>query len=138
MTKPGWMKRVRIKTKNVLGAAEKARLEKLESALELEVVGKRRANVDKTSADTISSLINAIKDTEEAVLRVGSIIVIKHNGRVWAEKVNELVARELEENPTIIKRPKQLALFFEEGRQHARALDPIDEPQGEISKQGNH
>jgi len=37
-----------------------AKLEKLESALELEVLGKRRADVDKTAAEAISSLIDAV------------------------------------------------------------------------------
>ncbi len=137
----GWMKRVWIRTKESLSSPEtQAKIEKLESALELEVVGKRRADVDETAAATISSLFDAIKDTEEAVLRVGSIIVVKNNGRVWAEKVDEIAARELELNPTILKRPEQVALFFEANRR--RALhDPAQEPESEnaeLTKEEEH
>lgn len=133
-----WIKRAWTRTKESLSSIEaQAKIEKLESALELEVVGKRRADVDKTAAETISGLIDAIKDTEEAVLRVGSIIVVKNNGRVWAEKIDELTARQLELDPMILQRPEQVTQFFEENhRRRARTLHPVQESEIDIAEIG--
>jgi len=128
----GWTRRAWARAKSALGSEEaKARLEKLESAVELEVLDRRRAEVDKTTSETISNLIAAVEDTEEAVIRLGSVIVVKHDGRIWAERVDELTARQLDSNPAILNRPQEVAQFF--GRTGAAAggnQDHVDGPEG--------
>ncbi|MGH9932521.1 MAG: hypothetical protein ACREA9_25235, partial [Pyrinomonadaceae bacterium] len=108
-----WFSRIRLRSKNFLNSSEtQKRLKNLESALELEVLDKRRAEVDRAKAEAIGSIIGQIAGQSNAVVRIGSLVIVKMDDNIWAETIDEASARQLEENSTILKSPTDAVRFF--------------------------
>ena len=96
-----WYRQLWLRTQEVARSESvRERAQKLEQAIELEVLGKRRAQVDKAKADAIAMLITAIDCQESAVIRVGSIVVVKRGQDLAAFTISELEAAHLERSPT--------------------------------------
>lgn len=108
-----WFRRMCLRSRNFLNSSEtRQRLKKLESALELEVLGKRRAEVDQTKAEAIGSIIGHIAAQSNAVVRIGSLVIVKMGDNIWAETIDEASARKLEANSTILTCPADAVRFF--------------------------
>ena len=93
------------------------RLEKLERALELKTLDTQQAGVDREEAESAARLIEALKDTPEAVLRIGSLLMIKVTGPTGARIISRtLTTKEMIEigrQPNLLESPGDLLRFIE-------------------------
>jgi len=108
-----WYKKWFAKTTEVMTQPEVAeRLAKLERALELKGLGRPQAEIDEKQAAAVSHLITAVKDTPNAAIQVGSILLIKLSGPNGAAiKVRTLTQMELihlENNQSLLDSPSDL------------------------------
>jgi nucleotide-binding universal stress UspA family protein len=76
-----FFRRARAVLKNAVGSEEvRARLTKMERALELAGLDSRQADVDLKASQAIGNLIASLRDVPRACLRSGSILLIKYDG----------------------------------------------------------
>lgn len=96
------------------------RLAKLERALELEGLGKRQAEIDKGKAEAVASLYTLVKDQENAVVRLGSIVMIKKARDLVVFTVSEMQAAVLEKHSELLQDPVAALTFLHDGRPPAQ------------------
>jgi hypothetical protein len=108
------LKRFILKTVAKLTSAElKAELEKLRKAIELEYVERKQGLVDKDEAASVKHLMDAVKDSPNAVIQVGSLLVVKVTDEKFGSRVltKQLTGRQVKfllDNPHMIKQPAKL------------------------------
>lgn len=108
-----WFQRFRVKLSRAASSDGVVdRLHKVEHALELEFMDKKRAEVDKAKAEAIATLLSAVNEQDDAIIRVGSVVVVKHGGKIFAETISEEAARVLESDSMILRSPSTAADFF--------------------------
>lgn len=121
-----WFGRLWLRTKQLAGKEEvRERARKLESALELELLGKRRADVDKTKAEAIAAILSAVKEQDKAIVRIGSILIVKVGNAVRVETITEQVASELEKNPALLRSPGEAMDFLAPLWERATAIEVV-------------
>jgi hypothetical protein len=81
------------------------RMRKLEQAVELQYLGKVRAEIDQAKAHAVAALLQAISAQDNAVVRVGSLIVIKAEGNLAVWTVSELEAADMERHSALLRDP---------------------------------
>ncbi|MFI7122108.1 hypothetical protein [Amycolatopsis sp. NPDC049868] len=92
------------------------RLAKLERALELEGLGKRQAEIDKAKADAVAALHAVVKEQENAIVRMGSIVMIKKAGDLVVFTVSEMQAAVLEKHSELLRDPVAALRFLHDGQ----------------------
>jgi len=92
------------------------RLAKVERALELEGLGKRQAEIDKAKAEAVAALYAVVKEQENAVVRLGSIVMIKKAGDLVVFTVSEMQAAVLEKHSELLRDPVAALNFLHDGR----------------------
>lgn len=103
------------------------RLARLERALELKALDSQQAGVDRDEAESAARLIEALRDTPEAVMRMGSLLVIKVTGpggaRVVARTLttDEMIA--VNQKPSLLESPQDLLDLIGSGALHSSAND---------------
>ena len=113
-----WRQRFWVRSREVAESEPvRERLGKLEQAIELEHLGKRRAEIDKAKAESVAALLGAMKEQENAVVRIGSIIVIKTRGDLVVWTISEMEAAALEKNRELLGDPVAALKFLRSGRQ---------------------
>jgi hypothetical protein len=76
--KGSWFKKWFAKTAQAMTQSEVTdRLKKLERAVELKGLGQPQAEIDEKQASAAAKLMDALKDTPNAAIQVGSILLIK-------------------------------------------------------------
>lgn len=99
--KGSWWKKWTAKSKAVLTHPEvQERLAKVEQAIELQILHTPIAKIDRDLAGAVAELIKAVENEPEAVLQVGTILILKIKGNDGKSKV---MVRTLS--------PKQLAVI---------------------------
>lgn len=98
-----WFQRIWVRASN--SAALKERLRKLEQAVELEHLGKARAEIDQAKAQAAAALLEAIRTQDNAVVRIGSLIAIKAQGDLAVWTVSELEAADMERHSALLRDP---------------------------------
>lgn len=112
-----WFQRLWIKSQAVAESPSvHSRLARLEEAIALEHLGKRRAEIDKEKAESVAALLSAIKEQENAVVRIGSIIAIKAQGDLVVWTIGEMEAAALEKNGDLLVNPVAALKFLRENR----------------------
>jgi hypothetical protein len=107
-----WWKRLILKTKEALTHKEVTdRLGKAERAAELAYLDKPQADANKSQAEAASSLITALKETNNACVQVGSLLIVKAtspdgNSCVMARTLTPHELKWLEENQTLLRDPQ--------------------------------
>jgi hypothetical protein len=81
------------------------RVRKVEQAVELQYLGKARAEIDEAKAQAVAALLQAISTQDNAVVRVGSLIAIKSEGDIAVWTVSEVEAAELEQHGDQLRDP---------------------------------
>jgi hypothetical protein len=81
------------------------RVRKMEQAVELQYLGKARAEIDEAKAQAVAALLQAISTQDNAVVRVGSLIAIKSEGDIAVWTVSEVEAAELERHGDLLRDP---------------------------------
>jgi len=89
------------------------RLQKLEHILELELHGKKQAAIDKDQAEAASKLIQSLEKTGNAVLQIGSLLVVKITTKNDGPRivVRTLTLEEmihLTRTPALLKNPQEI------------------------------
>lgn len=104
------------------------RLGKLERALELEGLGKRQAEIDKAKADAVAALYAIVREQENAVVRMGSIIMIKTGGDLVVWTIGEMQAAALEKHSELLHDPVAALKFLRDGNgvQDPASIEPPD------------
>lgn len=95
------------------------RFEKIERALELEKIEKQQAEVTLSAASAFKTLHEAMKETKEGVMYLGSIIYIKFvdvdgETRVFSMSLSQKQIIMLNNNPQILKNPGKVLDFLTE------------------------
>jgi hypothetical protein len=106
------------------------RLEKGERAIELKVLDAQQADVDQKQAEATARLIEALRDTPEAVIQAGSVLLVKTSTPVGQSIVcRTLTAEEMiriKREPGLFEKPVQLLEMIDSGE--ARVGLDIDKP----------
>jgi pentapeptide repeat protein len=101
-----WFQRFTARVKGIAGSeGAQERLRKLEQAIELEHLGKARAEIDKSKAEAVAAVLGAVQQQESAVVRLGSLVVVKAHGAVAVWTISELEAAELEKDSSLLRDP---------------------------------
>ncbi|RKT51975.1 hypothetical protein [Saccharothrix australiensis] len=100
-----WFRRFRIRgQKSVLPKLEKL-AGQLEEAARLHYIDGARAQNDEREANAVSNLISALDNTEGAVIRLSSILVVKSRGVVMVQVLTPDQAALINRNPHLLKSP---------------------------------
>lgn len=112
-----WWKKLVLKTKEAMTQKEVAdRLEKVERAAEIAYLDKPQAEANQCQAQAASALITSLKDTNNACIQVGSLLVVKATDNNSGKKDTSIIARtltpmelkHLEENQAILRKPAEI------------------------------
>ncbi|NUT46982.1 MAG: hypothetical protein HOV94_06605 [Saccharothrix sp.] len=110
-----WFRRFRVRF-NEGGPSKLADLAtKLERAAELHGIHQVRSQNDEREANAVASLITALDTTEEAVIRLSSIIVVKADSRVISHVLTEQQIEHLDRNPDLLKNPRAILDALRQG-----------------------
>ncbi|WP_147251464.1 hypothetical protein [Blastococcus sp. TBT05-19] len=80
-------------------------IEKTRIALENAVVNHKQAEIDNLKADSASRLIAATESVDDAVIILGQILYIKHNGRIVTRSVDAVTASRIENSRVLLDDP---------------------------------
>jgi hypothetical protein len=83
----------------------KASLAKLERALELQSIHRIQAEVDAMQSTAVSQLLKALEGTPNAIVQIGSILLIKVGGVTSVRNLTQLELAHLERNPDLFRDP---------------------------------
>jgi hypothetical protein len=101
------------------------RVRKVEQAVELQYLGKARAEIDEAKAQAVAALLQAISTQDNAVVRVGSLIAIKADGDIAVWSVSEMEAAELEQHGDLLRDPISALEYLRRLKQSGSTeLDP--------------
>jgi hypothetical protein len=86
-----------------------SRIDKLEQAAELKILGKQQAEVDALYADKLAELLASLEEVPSACIRIGAFILIKYQTSegsvVLSRTLGHAEVRALERYPEIQKNP---------------------------------
>jgi hypothetical protein len=122
--KGSWWKKWFARSKEVITQPEVTdRLAKIERAIDIKGLHKPQADVDKTQAEAIATLIASVKDIQSVAIQAGSILLVKvTNGKgdpclqVRTLSTKELIY--LENNQHILCKPAKIMESLSHGSQH--------------------
>lgn len=122
-----WLQRLRLRLKSASASdSVKVRLKKVEMALEMEYLGKARAEIDRTKADAVAAVLNAVSAEPSAVIRLGSLVIVKTDGGVAIYTISELEAAELEKNSRLIRDPVGVIQYIQQLKRNGVSLTDIE------------
>lgn len=124
-----WFQRFWARSRDIAESEPvRERLRKLERALELERLGKVQAEIDKAKAEAVAALYGVVKEQQNAVVRMGSIIMIKTADDLVVWTIGEMEAAALEKNSELLRDPVAALKFLHSGRNphDPHKLDPGD------------
>ncbi len=88
-----WFKRMFVRTKEATTVGHvRDTLSDLEKTLEMRIIATPEPEIDSRQSESVALLLDALQRTEEAVIQIGSILLIKHAGAILARS---LTPREL-------------------------------------------
>jgi len=127
-----WFKGWFTRSKNVLSNQEvTSRLTKGERAIELAVLHKKQAEVDKDQAEAAGTLLKALEKTPNAVCQIGSILVLKQTGgdgsKVFTRTMTPLEMTYLEKNQHLLKTPDSILTALQQANEQHKSQLPADE-----------
>ncbi len=83
-------------------------------AAELHGLDTKQAEVDKILAEAFATVMEALKDTEPAVIQHGSLLVVKHGGKVVRRELSPLEVAHLRRNPVLTSQPATILAQLQE------------------------
>jgi len=108
-----WFQRfwVRLRDSDAADGLQK-RLSKVEQAVELHHIGKAQAEIDRNKSEAVAVLLGAVRDEKEAVIRLGSLVIVKWSGSVTVWTISETQAAELDSQGDLIGKPAQVLSYL--------------------------
>lgn len=115
-----WYGEVYYRTKKVLTAVGVRKIfERMKDALLGVAVDKANAEILERRASATAKLLAQIEKFDEAVLRLGGVLIVKAtvNGktRLVIETISQSLSRQLENDPLLMQRPRDLFTLLAEG-----------------------
>lgn len=103
-----WLHRFTARTKALSETETGERLlRELNRAMELRTVDKLQAEVDSSQASAVSGLLLALKDQANALIQIGSILLVKVDGVPIVRNLTPLELEHLRRNPSLSGRPAE-------------------------------
>jgi hypothetical protein len=96
-----------------VSAALQASVQKLDQAIELRS-GSPVPNVVGDQATALAALVESIADTQQAVVRVGSLLIVKLDTTVVVRTLSALELRVLESNPEFLQQPSAVMKLIQQ------------------------
>lgn len=110
-----WYKKILSRSKKAISSLElNSKLQEIEYGLEVNGVLKQQSEIDKNTSEALVNILQAIKDVPNAVIRIGSLLVVKMTDiqtAIPAIQVRTLTIREmyvLNQKPHLLKDPKSI------------------------------
>jgi len=97
------------RTKDVLtssGLVTRAR--KVERGVELHLLHKQQAEIDAMQGDAVAKLLTALASTQNALIQIGSVLVVKVVGVPVVRNLTQQELIHLERNPTLLRQPEEI------------------------------
>lgn len=102
------------------------RIEKIETALEVQNIDRPRAQIDRELAGAVAELITALSSVDEGVLALGSLVLIKlsneNKGKVISFNMTKTQLEMLNKNPDLLKNPEALLKLLRMQQREAPSL----------------
>jgi hypothetical protein len=123
-----WWKRLVLRTKDPATQKEVTdKLKKVERAAEIAYLDKPQAEANQCQAQAAASLIGALKETENACIQAGSLLVVKAtnngNASIVVRTLTPIELKHLEENQAVLRRPEEI-LDWLQGAEKKRLTKP--------------
>ena len=100
------------RTRVTLRRAEKKTQEDARSVLDedikIDLVRGPQENIDARQADAVAEVLRALQETDNAVLQIGTILVIKVNGSVNVRELTTKELRYLERHQELMRSPEAM------------------------------
>jgi hypothetical protein len=129
-----WFRKFKARTaKPETMRALQSRLAKLERATELQVLGRPQAEVDSAQADAVAKLLTALAGSPNALVQIGSVLLIKVDGVPVVRNLSHDELVYLERNPALFRDPAgALRELQNASRQIQEAVEAsnVDRPAG--------
>jgi hypothetical protein len=108
-----WRQRIWLKPRRGNGSEGiQERLRKIEQALQVQYLGKPQSEVDRNRADAAATLLGAVDKQEEVLIRLGTLVLIKSEGKVAIWTLSELQAADLDERGSLMNEPEKMRAFL--------------------------
>jgi hypothetical protein len=112
-----WLRAFIAWTRRAVTSRELAsRLQKVERAVELRALGKQQAEIDALQGTTVAQLLASLERTSEALIQIGSVLIIKAGGVPVVRNLTQVELIHLERNPTLLKSPDTILEALEKAR----------------------
>ncbi len=110
-----WFQRFTLRVRSAFHEpAVTERLTKLERALEIQLVDKPQSQVNAADGGAVAGLITALDKTENAMITIGTILLVKANGVVAVRNLSVSELRALERNPSWTMNPGAAMRYLQE------------------------
>ncbi|MEZ0107999.1 cold shock CspA family protein [Catenulispora sp. EB89] len=98
-----WLRLKLVRSKEALTSREvKDRLRRVERAFELGLLDKPQAEVNATQAEAVAKTLESIRDQNEALLQIGSLLIIKRRGVPIVRNLTYDEMAHLQRNPLLV------------------------------------
>lgn len=102
-----WFRAFTARTRSkVAGSELRDRLQKLERGIELHALHRAQAEVDEKQGSTVAQLLTALDGTPNALIQIGSLLIVKVDGVPAVRNLTQLELRHLEQNPQLLGDPR--------------------------------
>lgn len=98
------------------------RLQKVERGIELQLLHKQQAEIDSLQGDAVAKLLAALEHTPDALVQIGSVLLVKVDGVPAVRNLTQVELHYLEHNPKLLTSPATIL----------DALQAVDEPAAEL------
>lgn len=128
-----WFHRMTAKFERPDGPEVTRRLmRELDRAVELRAVEQIQAQVDAAQGDVVAKLLTALADTANALIQIGSVLLIKVDGVPLVRNLTHAELAYLQRNPQLSQDPaaclRVLQQMVDHANQNGRAAAQTDEP----------
>lgn len=115
VVKGSWFRGFRVKVAEA-ATSDTAKMiaEEVKRAIELEKLDKPQAEVDERKARAAASLVEAVQGQSQAVIMVGSFIVVKDEGRIAVWELTQRQITYLRQNPRLLRDGHELMMALED------------------------
>lgn len=96
----------RFKTRTTTPDEVDARMRALEKAIQFHLVDQRQSVISDTEAGAVAELIAAVRGTANAVIQIGTVILIKCDDTLWTRNLSPIELIYYERDPRLFRDPK--------------------------------
>lgn len=124
-----WWQRFTLRAKKAYNHDKvQENLARAERRLELELLDKHAAQVDNLKADSASKLIGAINSTNQAVVILGQIVIVKYRGTIVVKSIDPLTAAKIERSNALLTDPAAVLQILSESGGDPAAIERTHDP----------